>query len=512
MSLALGRDFSAVLTERGGLLVFGGTRHTANSVYPRPLRRPRLLGGDGDAEGDDVRMLVGGIEALALAGGARAPAQGNVQEHGTHAAEGLGVPGAAPPGHPFAGEALVMVAAGKSHFCALTETGTVWVWGRNDFGQLGTNDDTDVRTPVRWTAAPGGNRYAMVACADEHTVCLLQDGSVYACGEGGSAQNGNANGNEQHRIRRVRGLQSIGMVAAGRGYSAALERNGAVWIWGNGNDEWDSEDENGEPRPGAHVPRRTAPDSFGGSLAQLVSVGCGFWGAVTAQGELWMCGDGEHGCLGCGDRAYRTEPVLVGGAAPSAWNGSQVLMVSCGRWHVAAVTVAGTVWTWGDGRQFKLGHGDEEDRLSPAQIAPAAFAGAHMVLAAAEDNMSMAVTREGLLYVWGTGHLGREVLDGDELAGRNGDQSVARVPVPVEESLCPGSRVGRSCGLRRRDITAFCMGTHAGLGGGGGGCVYQDVPTEILTTIEQQSRILAAPYERMSEGLLRLLAVRERVD
>ena len=77
-----------------------------------------------------------GCSAVALAGGARAPVQGDAQDGGTHAA-GLGLHGAAPAAHPFAGEALVMVAAGTSHFCALTETGVVWVWGSNDFGQLG---------------------------------------------------------------------------------------------------------------------------------------------------------------------------------------------------------------------------------------------------------------------------------------------------------------------------------------------------------------------------------------
>jgi len=52
-----------VLTERGGLLVFGGTRFQPNSVHPYPVWRPRLLGGNGAVEGDDIRMLVGGIES-----------------------------------------------------------------------------------------------------------------------------------------------------------------------------------------------------------------------------------------------------------------------------------------------------------------------------------------------------------------------------------------------------------------------------------------------------------------
>jgi len=164
---------------------------------------------------------------VALAWGARAPVQGDAQNGSTHDAEGLGLHGAAPAAHPFAGEALVMVAADTSHLCALTETGVVWVWGRNDFGHLGTRDDTDVNDPKYWYIKSCGTPFVMVVCVDRQTVCLLQYGRVYACGQGGSGQNGDAKGNDRHRIRRVRGLQDIVMVAAGLGYSAALDSVGA---------------------------------------------------------------------------------------------------------------------------------------------------------------------------------------------------------------------------------------------------------------------------------------------
>jgi len=164
---------------------------------------------------------------VALAGGARAPVQGDAQDGGTHSA-GLGLHGAAPAAHPFAGEALVVVAADTSHFCALTEIGVVWVWGSNDFGQVGTRDDTDVNGPKHWYIKSCGTPFVMVACVDNQTVCLLQDGRVYACGQRGSGQNGDANGNDRHRIRRVRGLQDIIMVAAGLGYSAFCNKGGSV--------------------------------------------------------------------------------------------------------------------------------------------------------------------------------------------------------------------------------------------------------------------------------------------
>ena len=505
MALALGAHFSAALTERGGLLVFGGARF-----------RPRVLGGVGPVEGDAIGALTGGLEALALAGGEPAPVpdDGLAQDFGAAPAEGQGHALAVPAPHPFADEALVMVAAGDRHFCALTGSGAVWVWGSNDNGQLGTGDDAAVNPPARWPAAAcGGAAVAMVACGENLTFALTAAGEVWACGEGGTGQNGSAAGTDRHTPRRVRGLAGIAMVAVGEGICAALGRAGEVWIWGNGHNEYEPVDENGDPTAPPHVPLQTAPESFGGSLAQFVATGTEYWGVVTARGELWMCGEGEHGRLGCGDVLDRDEPTLVGGAGPSAWGGARVRMVSCGPRHAAAVTDAGAVWTWGEGRLFKLGHGDEDDRYAPAQIAPEAFGGSRMVLVAAKENMTMALTAEGFLYAWGAGLLGRDVPDGGPGAD---NASSARAPVPVEESFWPGTRVARSCGLRRRHVMAFCAGTHARLGAaaeaGGGGCEYRDAPAEIFPLIEEQSRRLTGAYARMSEGLLRLLAVRERRD
>ena len=52
-----------------------------------------------------------------------------------------------------------------------------------------------------------------------------------------------------------------------------------------------------------------------------------------------------------------------------------------------------------------------------------------MVLVAAKENTTMALTAESFLYAWGTGHLGRDVPDGGPGAD---NASSARVPAPVE--------------------------------------------------------------------------------
>jgi hypothetical protein len=50
----------------------------------------------------------------------------------------------------------------------------------------------------------------------------------------------------------------------------------------------------------------------------------------------------------------------VGG--PDVFDGSRVVIVAAGECHSAATTEDGALWTWGEGDNGRLGHGDDEAR------------------------------------------------------------------------------------------------------------------------------------------------------
>jgi len=120
MAAASGRDYTVLLTERGGLLCFGGNYFGELGRGDREDHcLPVLLGGVGPVVGDALEELPGS-DAM------RAAWALDIGPCGQRDAEQID----AEP-HPFVGEALVAVAAGVAHTVCVTDGGAVYVAGCN---------------------------------------------------------------------------------------------------------------------------------------------------------------------------------------------------------------------------------------------------------------------------------------------------------------------------------------------------------------------------------------------
>jgi alpha-tubulin suppressor-like RCC1 family protein len=160
-----------------------------------------------------------------------------------------------------------------------------------------------------------------------------------------------------------------------------------------------------------------------------VAAGGSHTGIVTEAGDLLMCGLGSYGRLGLGDEEDRTTPTLV----PRAEFGDEaVLMVACGTRHTAVVTEGGGVYTFGEGRWGRLGHGNEQDQLAPRRVPEAGFNGERVVMVAAGSFHTVALSEAGHVFTWGDcsyGQLG------------HGDQDYQLAPRQVEVGRFGGEKV-----------------------------------------------------------------------
>ncbi|NWR92372.1 HERC5 ligase, partial [Furnarius figulus] len=99
------------------------------------------------------------------------------------------------------GVPLAHIAAGGAHSTAVSLSGAVYSWGKNDFGQLGLGDTEDRDCPS-YVASLEHWKTVFIACGADHTAVLSKEGLVCTFGAGGAGQLGH-NSTQNELIPRV---------------------------------------------------------------------------------------------------------------------------------------------------------------------------------------------------------------------------------------------------------------------------------------------------------------------
>ncbi|XP_042557790.1 E3 ISG15--protein ligase HERC5 [Dipodomys spectabilis] len=89
----------------------------------------------------------------------------------------------------LAGVPLIQISAGETHSMALSMSGNIYSWGKNDFGQLGLGHTKNKDFPSLIEAVDN-QKVEFVACGGSHTALLTQDGLLFTFGAGKYGQLG----------------------------------------------------------------------------------------------------------------------------------------------------------------------------------------------------------------------------------------------------------------------------------------------------------------------------------
>jgi alpha-tubulin suppressor-like RCC1 family protein len=123
------------------------------------------------------------------------------------------------------------VAAGAFYTAAIKNDGTLWTWGRNDYGQLGDNSVTQRNSPVQTVTF--GTNWKQVACGYSHTAATKTDGTLWIWGRNNNGQIG-----DNSIINRSSPVQTIAFgtnwkqVACGYQFTTSIKTDGTLWSWG----------------------------------------------------------------------------------------------------------------------------------------------------------------------------------------------------------------------------------------------------------------------------------------
>uniref|UniRef100_W8AHF9 HECT-type E3 ubiquitin transferase n=1 Tax=Ceratitis capitata TaxID=7213 RepID=W8AHF9_CERCA len=131
--------------------------------------------------------------------------------------------------------------------------------------------------------------------------------------------------------------------------------------------------------------------------------------ALTLDGKVFSWGEGEDGKLGHGNRLTMDKPKLI-----ESLRAKKIRDIACGSSHSAAITSAGELYTWGLGEYGRLGHGDNVTQLKPKLVAALGGKRVVQVACGSRDAQTLALTEDGVVYSWGDGDFGKLGRGGSE--------------------------------------------------------------------------------------------------
>ena len=142
------------------------------------------------------------------------------------------------------GKTIKKVMAGGMFSMVLTSDGSLYSWGKNNYGQIGdgTTNNYNLAVAVKTEGTPmAGKTVVDFSISNEHTVALTSDGQIYAWGRNESGQLGDGTNTASTLPVAVRtvgtpfaGKKAVQVVAGGweGAHSLALGTDGTVYSWG----------------------------------------------------------------------------------------------------------------------------------------------------------------------------------------------------------------------------------------------------------------------------------------
>jgi alpha-tubulin suppressor-like RCC1 family protein len=276
------------------------------------------------------------------------------------------------------------VSAGQWHSLAVRDNGSLWAWGSNGAGQLGTSAFGNQLTPV---PIGNGTDWKQVSAGGGHSLALKEDGTLWAWGNNFYGTLGTGTGREANTLMQVGG-GPWKYISAGYYHSVGLKSDDTLWSWGS----------NDFARLGIGVAADknlpVRPDT--GSGWQAVSGGASFSVALRTGGELWSWGQNGAGQLGTdtGGLPMGT-PIL--GAQGHSWD-----QVDIGSNHNLAIRTDGTLWAWGGNNQGRLGTSTNQSFSSPIPVGTGTWRSV-----SAFHEHSMGIMDDGTLWAWGAERFGK---------------------------------------------------------------------------------------------------------
>lgn len=287
------------------------------------------------------------------------------------------------------------VCAARRHSVVLDSEGRVYSFGSGEDGKLGHGNELDQLSPKQIVALQG-HKIIDASCGVHHTLLVSEAGRLFSFGFAACGQLGHGSDQSNRTVpTEVKALanEKIVACAAGAHHSLAVTGRGTVYSFGLGHTgQLGHGDENFQMITYQLTPKLIA--SLQG--VKIVSAAAGFFNSllIADDGRVFSFGSGGNGKLGHGDQANQLVPKQIG-----ALGFQKVVRVSAGPCHTLALTAQGRVFSFGNGQNGRLGHGDEQYAFAPRMVV--ALQHERVIDISAGECHSLALTDAGRVYFFG---------------------------------------------------------------------------------------------------------------
>ena len=338
-----------------------------------------VTAGDVDVGGTVANIVAGEAHTCAVldAGTVRCWGSGGFSNLGYGNTDDIGddeTPASA--GDVDVGGTVVQMAAGTFHTCALLSAGTVRCWGAGGLGRLGSGNNASILDAASAGDVNVGGPVTQITAGKSHTCALLDTGAVrcWGYGAGGRIGYGNANDIGDNEAPAAAGDLNVGglvtEITAGQDHTCALLDTGAVRCWGlgaNGRLGYGNTNDIGDNE----TPASAGDVDVGGAVVQI-DAGLFHTCALLDTGVVLCWGAGGNGRLG-----YSNSVTIGDDETPATAGdvdvGGTVAQIVTGS-HTCALLDIGAVRCWGSGTDGKLGYGntavigDDETPVSAGDV------------------------------------------------------------------------------------------------------------------------------------------------
>ncbi len=249
------------------------------------------------------------------------------------------------------------VAGGYYHTCATRTDGTLWCWGNNFDGQLGIGTTTGQDLPQQVTT-PAATGWATVTTGAFHTCAARTDTTLWCWGLNDSGQLGTGTTVDQDLPQQVTTPAATGWatVTTGDSHTCAARTDTTLWCWGL--------NDSGQLGIGTTVDQDLPQQVTTPATTGWATVTAGSDTTCALRTHALRCwGANFSGELGIGNSTSQDLPRRVLMPTSTGWSS-----LATGDSHTCATHTGHTLWCWGGNYYGELGIGTTVSQALPQQV------------------------------------------------------------------------------------------------------------------------------------------------